>query len=503
MIILCEACETRFQLDGRRIPAAGARVRCSKCHHAFFVHPEVEAESSVQGVVADTVEKAIPVPEAEAAAEGPGQTDPGLSNAMEPCKEVPPEEWTFSDEPPKVEPEPTPGDLADLDAGLEGPPGVGSDDPDEATLTGVPPLAADPNGDTLSGPAAASLESSAPSMDVSEASMEASAGSHSGAFGAPGTDLGASGSAVQPASPPPSPEPAVAAPDLAGPDEVSQLATEESPAPLAAEEPPVQLAPDEAPAELADDEPPPQPEAPAAEQGPEEDASGNELGDPAGWDFLEGQVPPPQLEGAPEAADESEQEVDPAPAPAAPRPKARRWFQPESKGALAGWLATAVLFTAGLIQAWPGTAPSTAAHVVPTGPSSLAVTGLEAHALENVHGSILVVAGLAPRDASVQSGLRIQLLDQDGMPLADQASWAGPAVAERRLREDEPDALRRELARAAGALTAGDRFHAVFESVPGDAVAVQVSTGRVPTSETAAPAEGGLDNPAGQGEGSG
>lgn len=39
MILTCERCETRFRLDEKRLPAGGARVRCSRCKHAFFVNP--------------------------------------------------------------------------------------------------------------------------------------------------------------------------------------------------------------------------------------------------------------------------------------------------------------------------------------------------------------------------------------------------------------------------------------------------------------------------------
>lgn len=39
MIITCQKCSTRFQLDDGRIPLAGVKVRCSRCKHAFFVKP--------------------------------------------------------------------------------------------------------------------------------------------------------------------------------------------------------------------------------------------------------------------------------------------------------------------------------------------------------------------------------------------------------------------------------------------------------------------------------
>ncbi len=39
MVIECESCSTRFHLADGRIPAKGARVRCSNCHHRFHVKP--------------------------------------------------------------------------------------------------------------------------------------------------------------------------------------------------------------------------------------------------------------------------------------------------------------------------------------------------------------------------------------------------------------------------------------------------------------------------------
>ena len=39
MIVTCERCATQFQLDDRRVPKEGVRVRCSRCKHAFEVHP--------------------------------------------------------------------------------------------------------------------------------------------------------------------------------------------------------------------------------------------------------------------------------------------------------------------------------------------------------------------------------------------------------------------------------------------------------------------------------
>src|SRR6185295_14758795 len=43
VVVTCERCETEFQLDDARVPSGGARVRCSRCKHAFFVMPPAAA----------------------------------------------------------------------------------------------------------------------------------------------------------------------------------------------------------------------------------------------------------------------------------------------------------------------------------------------------------------------------------------------------------------------------------------------------------------------------
>ena len=47
MIITCEKCSTRFQLDASRVPATGAKVRCSRCRHAFVVRPRDTAPEAL------------------------------------------------------------------------------------------------------------------------------------------------------------------------------------------------------------------------------------------------------------------------------------------------------------------------------------------------------------------------------------------------------------------------------------------------------------------------
>ncbi len=40
MIITCPVCSTKFKLADERIPPGGAKARCSKCHHIFFIAKE-------------------------------------------------------------------------------------------------------------------------------------------------------------------------------------------------------------------------------------------------------------------------------------------------------------------------------------------------------------------------------------------------------------------------------------------------------------------------------
>ena len=140
MILTCLQCGTRFQLDERRIPSRGARVRCSKCNHGFFVRPpEVEAETTLQGIVAETVAEAIPAPEPELEGDAPDQldvTNPELSEAMEPVGEVPPDQWTFDDELPDPTAVPQPAEASPAIDEAESPFGEAYD------LGGEDPLAA-------------------------------------------------------------------------------------------------------------------------------------------------------------------------------------------------------------------------------------------------------------------------------------------------------------------------------------------------------------------------
>jgi len=47
MIVTCASCLTKFNLDDSRIPAKGAKVRCSRCKHVFYVAPLPETKEEI------------------------------------------------------------------------------------------------------------------------------------------------------------------------------------------------------------------------------------------------------------------------------------------------------------------------------------------------------------------------------------------------------------------------------------------------------------------------
>jgi predicted Zn finger-like uncharacterized protein len=49
MIITCASCLTKFNLDDSKIPSKGAKVRCSRCKHIFYVVPSHETKEEAFG----------------------------------------------------------------------------------------------------------------------------------------------------------------------------------------------------------------------------------------------------------------------------------------------------------------------------------------------------------------------------------------------------------------------------------------------------------------------
>jgi predicted Zn finger-like uncharacterized protein len=73
MIVMCEGCETSFQVADRMIKPTGSKVRCSKCRHVFIAYPAAAADTEEPL----TLEEELP---ADAASGGPA----GLNEPAEP-----------------------------------------------------------------------------------------------------------------------------------------------------------------------------------------------------------------------------------------------------------------------------------------------------------------------------------------------------------------------------------------------------------------------------------
>jgi predicted Zn finger-like uncharacterized protein len=106
VIVRCERCDTRFKLDASRIPARGARVRCSRCKHAFFVVPAGKSrDARVHDAAAEAARGASRPPEAAWDLEEAAQTARGASAvAARPSSEAEDDsEWRFEDELPGID----------------------------------------------------------------------------------------------------------------------------------------------------------------------------------------------------------------------------------------------------------------------------------------------------------------------------------------------------------------------------------------------------------------
>jgi predicted Zn finger-like uncharacterized protein len=141
VIVTCQNCDTRFNLDENLIKESGSKVRCSRCLHIFTVHkvvPVEEPDSALEETHADlldTAEAPLPPLEAEQAPE----------EAAKVSEEAPEEVFDFD----LLEAEEEPGEEEiSLEAlGLEE--GLAAEEPtlveDEITIEGTPEaVAAEP-----------------------------------------------------------------------------------------------------------------------------------------------------------------------------------------------------------------------------------------------------------------------------------------------------------------------------------------------------------------------
>jgi len=97
LIVTCQECSTSFQLDDARIPVAGARVRCSRCKHAFFLpNPSASQSEAVESVVEQAIQGRSASSPEPAQDLGKPSAD---KRAPAPARHEPEEEeWQFSEE---------------------------------------------------------------------------------------------------------------------------------------------------------------------------------------------------------------------------------------------------------------------------------------------------------------------------------------------------------------------------------------------------------------------
>jgi hypothetical protein len=243
--------------------------------------------------------------------------------------------------------------------------------------------------------------------------------------------------------------------------------------------------------------------------------SSENLGSPEEWDFVgssgaeavpelapQEEAPEPAAASAGEASSESPAPVladSPTATPAAPATADRVALRDRmvGLGAIAGWALVALAFSVGM----SGVLTQPKERAAGVGPAELAVagvaltaSGVEGRLVENaLAGNLLVVSGrLQNRGGNLLRpgrAIRVQLVSAEGDPIEGATAAAGRALAQVRLREQDPDWLRRDLERSAAeiarrSLRPGEsvRFDAVFESIPDSAAGwvIEASTSPLP-----------------------
>jgi predicted Zn finger-like uncharacterized protein len=99
LIVTCGECSTSFQLDESRIPESGARVRCSRCKHAFFLpNPSASATDVVHAIAEEAAgDENVGTPTASTDLAGLDGSIASQANPPEPEPDDE-EEWQFSEE---------------------------------------------------------------------------------------------------------------------------------------------------------------------------------------------------------------------------------------------------------------------------------------------------------------------------------------------------------------------------------------------------------------------
>jgi predicted Zn finger-like uncharacterized protein len=389
VVVVCEKCETRFHLDDSRVPAQGARVRCSRCQHEFSIAPPGSAKPDPLDEVVAEVTGASGAPVAlDAEDRSPGDFE---------------EVWEFNDDSPTE----VQAQAKSEDSGID------------AFDVTAPDLGGKPPEPEIGWGGAGSLDETDPEIPLFE-------------------------------EPPSDPVESIRARD----------------------------------AELG---------LPSAD----------DLGRPEDWDFVgTGEIERPSdliaedeaREGAPARAEESASD-SPAPVEAdsaATRPLAAEESDRASlAGRLAGlasiggWVAVALAFSmvisALLGEPGEGSGARAGWNEMQVSGVDLTASEVESRWVENaLAGNLLVVSGKlenrGPEAVTPGRAILVQLVSASGLPIDEAISPAGRTLTATRLREWDPDRLRRELDDSAAEMArrsfrpgAHARFEAVFESIPASA----------------------------------
>lgn len=470
MVITCEQCTTRFQLDDSRVPEKGVRVRCSKCQHAFFVKPSPESGGDpVESVVSDTLSQNSAVDAQSAASVGETQ-------------ELPEPDWEFNHDDDgghhaaMDEAEDMVDDLLDGDSTAD------AESAAKAALFGTSEsveISSDVEDEI-----AALLGDTSESIEIDDERSVSS------------PDLEAAVVAVS--------EPRDDAPALI--DEAELPAIRDDSGLALADD--VDEDMDDAPSDLPEPADGPEFSVDAGDAPESEPTSGaaslpdEELGSPDEWDFfadlvdaddaadaVAAEAPPvadaptgtalAQIQVGPPGSFDSAPVYDELPeleaAPSALAATAGR------VGAAAGWLATLALIGFALVS---GLEP----RAVPIAPNESvhALDAVRAHRIDNrIAGPIVLVEGTL-RSGDIATGgsgkrFAVQLLDANGGVLVEDAASFGPARSHEQVREMPPAAMRETWASEAVAAAWGPvansperKLHAVLAEIPAAATHLQV-----------------------------
>ena len=107
MVITCEECKTRFNLDESLLKKTGSKVQCTKCKHIFVAYPpapvpqeEPEVDSEIIAAPIDEAAQAFETPKSDEELEITGEDD-FLKNLSESEQSEAAEKAILSEETPQ------------------------------------------------------------------------------------------------------------------------------------------------------------------------------------------------------------------------------------------------------------------------------------------------------------------------------------------------------------------------------------------------------------------